>query len=780
MKMKQNICVHILTHVIVSVFMLILSHQALPLHAQTPVVALSEQADKVPVMTTVANLMLDTLKPATVRYGGFAGIGTYSLGDIQSILSEIPQLLTLPMALPILPYRQRGVSLGFRLGGLWETPLGIGNDWRFQGRLELSRFSANMASKEQLYSRVGSNTVRTIGITHNLEAEVWSASLSALVVYRPLRFLSLMAGFDLHSALFTTITTFELLDAASTDFVRFERGDTDTTRDTRTRRPSVGIQPGFSIGASYEIPLNFEGTMLLAPEVFYSFLSSPLRESTAQGLRASLALRFAPGRTTPLTPEEIQERIEREQRRQEAILAAERKRQEEELAAEMKRQAEALEAERARTKLALETAKMRQDSIVQTQKRVQDSVYALQQAELQTMKKGIITAKITSVNGVENNGNVIPNPKLLVEEFLSTTTRFVWNRLVFEENSASISSRYRRIASANRGTFKPTNGMGEENGEALYAQILNITGWYLTENPSEKLTVLASAASSENEPDKLADIRAQAIVDYLELIWKIPRKRMKIERENAPAPFERSVALRVEKQERLQWVSVENKRRTVTPEAVDIGLEVFAGSGLKQWNMEIIQFDNREVVPLHSTTGTTNLPSAYRWNIGTNQESMPRSGGELTVEFEAFDSENHQSDKQLQLIPVEYRSVESKQQIDSSTGKIKDKRLDRYSFIVTVANNGEVIIDPLIQAKMAELRTLVAEEGTLVLTGYDVRNEGIAQLIAKGVARLLDGVKNLRVQSQTKLRRTATGAVSAEDSLFGRFATIEVLLPTLR
>ncbi len=509
--------------------------------------------------------------------------------------------------------------------------------------------------------------------------------------------------------------------------------------------------------------------MLLAPEALYSFSTSPLREGVAQGLRGSLALRFAPGRTTPLTQTEIQERIEREQRRQEALLAAERKRQE-----------EALEAERVRAQLALAVEKKRQDSLVQEQKRTQDSVYALQQAELNTLKKGIVTAKITSVSGVGSGGDSIPNPKLLVEEFLSTTSRFMWNRLVFEENSTSISSRYRRIAPANRGSFAPSNVMGEENGETLYYQILNIAGWYLTENPSEKLTLLASAAASETEPDKLANERAQAIQDYLELVWKIPRKRVSVERETASAPFERSVGLRVEKQDRLQWLSAEKTRRAVIPETIAIGLEVFAGSGLKQWNMEITQFENREVTSLHSATGTANVPASYRWNVGASQESMPRSGSELTIEFEAFDVENHQSDKQLMLIPVEYRSIESKQKSDSSTGIINDKRLDRYSFIVAVNDNGEVVIDPLVQAKIAELRPLVAEQGTVVLTGYDTRSDAIAQLVANGVARLLGTAQNLRVRSETKPRRNATSAVSAEEAIFGRFAVIEVLLPIVR
>ncbi len=188
-------------------FAMLFALQALPILAQAPVAAIPDQAQKSAVTTTVANVMLDTLKPSTVRYGAFAGFGVYSLSNIAELSSGIPQLLTSP----ILPYIQQGLPFSLRAGGLVELPFGEG--WGFQGRLEISRLEAIMQSLEKVPSRVGSNKVETINVTHNLAAEIWSASLSALMVFRPLRFLSLMAGVDVHGAFSSTIKTSEKLNS---------------------------------------------------------------------------------------------------------------------------------------------------------------------------------------------------------------------------------------------------------------------------------------------------------------------------------------------------------------------------------------------------------------------------------------------------------------------------------------------------------------------------------------------------------------------------------------
>jgi hypothetical protein len=99
----------------------------------------------------------------------------------------------------------------------------------------------------------------------------------------------------------------------------------------------------------------------------------------------------------------------------------------------------------------------------------------------------------------------------------------------------------------------------------------------------------------------------------------------------------------------LRPMEVNAVKRTVSPQGLQLGLQIAAGQGLKQWDLEISQITAREALTLHSTQGGATYPQQYVWDIRTNP---PVSGEDVSIKLSIDDVTNNKIEAPIIAIKV--------------------------------------------------------------------------------------------------------------------------------
>jgi outer membrane protein OmpA-like peptidoglycan-associated protein len=517
-------------------------------------------------------------------------------------------------------------------------------------------------------------------------------------------------------------------------------------------------------GVGYEIPLNSTGTWLIAPEFMYFFGRAPfaglltgqdrnLVSRTNDGsapaaaswfmdnARVSLALKYSPFRTIrpELTPE-LQDKI-RQLKRYDSLVVEERKRNAQQLA------------------------------------RV-DSVNRAITAKMEELKKVGISVTLNKVVGVDDNGSEIPKPSLKIEQFRSQIAQPLLPYIFFDDNSAVLPSRYRRVRAAERNGFKIQDFAGKSNVE-LYRHILNIIGQRMNDMPTAVLflTGCNSGQGPEANNTKLSEQRATAISDYLQDVWKIPAKRVVVQKQNlsdhpsgndANGQAEnRRVEMSSNVPELFDPVKTDQLARIAYPPTLRFGLEINAGAGLKQWDMEINQFVDNESVTLKTFGGGNTYPPSVDWNMNKEPNTMPASNQDLSIQLTMTDINNKTGDAPITSIPVQQISVEKKE-IDNKA----DKRIDTYDILgFDVTGNA---LDESGQKAVEVIKKSLQAGATVIVTGYSdaAGSKESAQRRAELVTKAL-GKGQVRAVGPT----TENDNALPEGRFYNRYVHVEVQTP---
>ena len=748
----------------------------------------------------IDDLMADADKPMFIRFGLFGGaiLNMHNADFAQFGVTNSKFFTTATNY----GYSERW---SYSFGGLFEYPiidrLGFAIRASYTNVGGIDSVQENLLPPDQV----------AIPIFHKIDfSNMALLSIEPYITFRPLDALSIYLGARVGYTLNGNFRYFEqMADSSKYLFARENPNGGSPIPIGGTRNQQSDTIPGLSSinigltgGISYEIPLDAGGKWLLAVEGFYTrgltqiandlltrtpkttyrplnenqdYSSSrvvpsnelgtgkdPLsyaweRDSSigggswlVNGLRGGLSLRYSPFRTIrpELTPQ-MQETFK-----------------------QIKKIDSAIAVERA-----------------QNQKRLAqvDSINKAISQRVEELKKVGISVNITKIIGLDESGKEMPGkPKLVVEQFRKSVTQPILPAIFFDEGSFTIPSKYRRLKAADRGTFKMGDLVNKSNYE-VYRHILNIVGKRMEENPAAVLFVTGCNANvgSEQGNQKLSEQRAQAVSDYLQDVWKIQAKRIIIQKRDLPevpsnsadaagAAENRRVDLSSTLPELLAPVVSDVIAKIPNPPAIRFGIEINAGAGLKQWNLEATQFQDDEVVTVFQRTGTNTYPSQLDWNLAQEQNTVPSSGQDLTVQLSMTDINNKTGDAPLASIPVEQINIQKKE----LEGK-DDKRIDWFD-ILGFTGGANPALDETNQKTIEAIKAKIKPESTITINAYPDntgdagQNKQIAQQRADFIAKAL---------GTTKAKINAAGPTTIHDNnnpegrMYNRMVRVEVISP---
>ncbi|MFP4529137.1 MAG: OmpA family protein [Candidatus Kapaibacterium sp.] len=401
-----------------------------------------------------------------------------------------PSFTALPGVPNCCPLFEKGDGSGFSVGFLYELPIPFGFEVGL--RAGYSSLGAKLSRIEDEFIRVGDEAVRG-EFEHIIDASLAGVAVEPYISYNVIYGLRLHAGGHANFLLTKTYEQSEVIRQPSDRGVFYDTG-------TRTRNQSSGdipesssIYAALTAGISYELPLNADNTMRLAPEVHFALgLTDFVRQTKWKGdfLRAGLAIKYAP---EPAPKVEYREelRIDTLEIESKDIRVAEYVRG---------REIPMDEIEEKAGKLII-----RNQILTRT-----DTIYT------PVMIKEIVPLE---VNIAVNTETITIAKKYTAESFPLMPLVF------FKKNSDKPLDLYDLINNKNEFSLNETQPKPLE----FHRKLLNIIGQRMFENPDYRITLIGGADSVTERSDcQLALRRVHYIRDYFVNIWDIDTSRIAI------------------------------------------------------------------------------------------------------------------------------------------------------------------------------------------------------------------------------------------------------------
>jgi hypothetical protein len=368
--------------------------------------------------------------------------------------------------------------------------------------------------------------------------------------------------------------------------------------------------------------------------------------------------------------------------------------------------------------------------------------------ELTDTKKKVFQALFGAITGTNEDGSETPeNPTVRIEQFQAKTTKTILPVVYFDQGSALVSTRYKRIQSSERESYKlPSDPFA--SSFSLYPNVLNIVGKRLA-GSSAKLTLTGFQSNDETDA-KLAEKRVETIAAYLQDVWKIPASRITrtISKQTGNAsPEARRVDIASDNADITAPLALEYTARLANPPVLNIGLDINTGAGLKQWELEIQQIVNNQGTTLKDTTGGATFPPRFVWRLNDEPATMPQSSEPVTMRLGAFDINNAAApDAPLKTIKVEQITLEQKR----ANKTVGDKSVQQFDVLFT---NTLTDLDASSRRAFEAAKADITPQSRVLVTVYG----GNASVSAKRVAQAL----NLDARSAI-LRDAGTPLVSSQ------------------
>lgn len=520
-------------------------------------------------------------------------------------------------------------SQGFGVSAFAEYPIAkFGEFATFSVSGRVSYFSglgANFFAFEQAKVQMATATIR-----HELETSLSAITFEPMAVFRLFKWFTVSAGLQAGTFLQRGYQYRERI--IEPNDITYSNGETVFNGASGTIPNTGAVQLALVGGVSYELAVNRQGTVLPTLEAFYTLpLTSPVNgvDWRIASLRLGASLRFSPYRTTEQTPQEI------EQRYQESL------RQTREIA-----QKAIEEAREARKKeLTARIGELRPVYFNDDEDSPADS---------STQNVG---AQI-DVRFSADNFTIRLSKTPLVQHISLLPMVF------FSENSSVIPSRYKQFSpsGSDAANFSLEKAVPSSNAAlatkatmGAYYHLLNVVAKRLQSYPQATIQLTGTALENEQNPKRLAEARANAILTYLQDVWHIPAQRVRLaERVLTATDKDKADEMRVvemasDTPEILQELVITTEKRSVTPQGLQLGLQIAAGRGLKQWDIEISQITARESLTLHTTQGGATYPKQYLWDIRKNP---PVSQEDVSIKLSIDDITNNKFEAPIISIKV--------------------------------------------------------------------------------------------------------------------------------
>lgn len=507
-----------------------------------------------------------------------------------------------------------------------------------------------------------------------------------------------------------------------------------------------GVRFSAQGGLAYEFPLNPEGTTLLALEGWFQYNLNPITTElklpsggaglwTLNTVRLGLSLRFAPERTTPSTLDEIRQKADSILRERNARLAK-----------------------------------------LQREKDYRDSIL-----------KEAVLAKIVDIKGVKPDGTTQDTTFVRVKEFRTAVSHYLLNSIFFGEKSSVIPQQYLRVNISNANTFSLDN-LKTLTDIDIYKHILAIVGRRMRENPRAVLRIVAYADSfSENSNSRLAEERALAVQRYFEKVWGIGSDRMNLQgSSHAPiAGVTKSASLHAQEQRRvdlfsttpeiLDEITFETVQREVHPSALRINADMYAGAGLKQWQIEASQFNNREDKLLWTQQGfTPEQKRVLTWNLETTHtDSLPETNEPINFRLSIADQTGKPDESKLYTVPAEIKRV--------GAGGDDTERIETFTIFPFNYGTSLPADDAALRHKIESIRARLEPNSKVEIIGYtDTRgdesnNYDLSEERARAISSLLNA-PNVSIKAGGESSRYENS--TPDGRFYNRYVKVIVRTPT--
>ena len=616
-----------------------------------------------------------------------------------------------------------GGGTGFDVGGLLQYALS--DRLELEGRIGFIRFNGALRENEGTTVLLDGTPVPGT-FEHQLDATFTAVEIAPLLFWRPF-------NNQLRAGLFPSIGLIlggsfkqreELVEPV--DIGVFEN-------NRRVRNEQEGEIPDLNglllsagLGFSYELPLNSEGTLSVAPEISYRLgLSNHVADSSwrtdllAIGAVVRYGSRAIPVDTLPATLPPI-----------------------------------------ANDTVATDSVPMRS-----------------------------LTASIRAI-GLDEEGRETSLPVLRVEEFISTNLRPLLTYVFFEENVHVLPRRYIQISPDATSSFAvdrlhsvpvlPTyhhllNIIGKRMRENP-GEIVELVG--TNDGLGEKL----------GDGKELSARRARAVRAYLIRTWGIDSARLPISLRDLPdiqsnirqedgSEENRRVELRSNAWEIVQPVVTLDTLRLTNPPSIRIDLSTDAIGPLRSWQVRVVQGGG--VVRIFSSTdeGTVGrewyLPEEIVWNLARDQQHVPRLDEPVTFELTVVDSAGRTAVAAPDTLEVHQTTVSEKRREERN-----DRYIDRYSLILFEFDSSN--LGPLNEKIADFIKERILPTSTVQIVGQTDRIGELGHNLGLSRRRALSTTKALGLPDSIATGEGENTEIYDNDLPEGRFysRTVRILVET--
>lgn len=303
-----------------------------------------------------------------------------------------------------------------------------------------------------------------------------------------------------------------------------------------------------------------------------------------------------------------------------------------------------------------------------------------------------------------------------IDEYDSTEVLPLFNQLFFSETSADLRREYRRLTPSETETFTNRDLVG--SALDVYYHLLNIVGRRLREFPDATLAVNGYHNGRETAPG-LALRRAEAVKRYLQEVWKIADRRVKVRgaglppnpsRETSTEGFEENARAELVPSDPNILAPILRKhiQRVATPPAITFYLQTIAEAGVSSWRLETDE-PGREA--WRSFSGNGMPPDSIAWNWRNDRGELPALPLQLRYRFTVTDSSGRTTTTNAADIDVQYQSVRTKLE-----NRRNDTAIESYSILLF--NYDSPKISPGDQALLRVIADAIKAHASVRLVGY--------------------------------------------------------------
>ncbi|MFA6234712.1 MAG: OmpA family protein [Bacteroidota bacterium] len=285
--------------------------------------------------------------------------------------------------------------------------------------------------------------------------------------------------------------------------------------------------------------------------------------------------------------------------------------------------------------------------------------------------------------------------ELVMQEEIIRETFPMLNYVFFEQGSAVIPERYKRIGPEAIATFK--EGAIEGGALDFYYNVLNIIGSRLRTVPTATITVSGylNNTGTEKRNETLARDRAAAVRDYLRTVWGIEESRIAVatgvlpplpssSRDSLGQAENRRVEITTESSALLGPVTFVRRIAGVTPMQVEFRPTITADEGVEAWVLSMEQggkeFDRRQ---------GTQPEKSITWNWKNRAGALPASSGDLVCRFLVSDRAGDSNTSEPVSVRVREVRNERRQNVSVSDDGITKEKISLILFPFDVAEPGE-------------------------------------------------------------------------------------------